>query len=513
MLSSIIQASKQRQLKRVKCHASAYVMAHSLTTSGTRRPLSFSKRNETERMSNITIREPLVFVDLETTGANFVNDRIIEIGVVEVDHEGAREWSSLVDPGRSVSSFITGLTGIDTAMVASAPRFEQLAETILKKLKGRLFIAHNARFDYGFLKHEFRRLGVDFRATNLCTVKLSRKLFPTHHRHSLDTLVERYGIETTDRHRALADARVLWDLWQRWHESMPAETIWETVDLITGRPELPPYLDPTLVDDLPEAPGAYAFYDAADELLLAKRSSNLRQQVLAHFSPTNRETALVRNTRRIEWRETAGELGARLKEIELIKPSHQVNDDLCSWQLVRHGDGDFRPRLVFSREVDFASTEDLFGLYSNRREAMHALRKLAEAHRLCHTQIGLGTGKTGEACVAFKQKACRGACVGKEPVSLHSARLMAALAKHKIHGWPYSGPVALVERDEFGMREDYHVIDFWRYVGTAQSDDALHALVEKRDGGHSADFDADIYRIVGKYLRAGKIKVIPLLRS
>ena len=463
-------------------------------------------------MNNLTIREPLVFVDLETTGANFANDRIIEIGVVEISAEGVSEWSSLVDPGRPVPPFISGLTGIDTAMVASAPRFEQLAELLMEKLKGRLFVAHNARFDYGFLKHEFKRLGIDFRATSLCTVKLSRKLFPGHHRHSLDTLVGRYDIVVADRHRALADARVLWELWQRWHEMMPAEAIWQTVDLITGRPELPPQIDPTVIDDLPEAPGAYALFGKEGELLLAKRSTNIRQQVFAHFSPAKRDTALVRDTFRIDWREAAGELGARLKEIELTSAVRRPQDELCSWRLVLHGEGDFRPVLMFAGDTDFAHTEDLFGLYQNRREAVHALRKLAEGHRLCHNQVGLGTGKEGEACIAYKQKTCRGACIGKEPVSLHSARLMAALAKYRIHPWPYPGPVVLVERDEFGMREDYHVVDAWRYLGTAHDEATLDEIVENRSGDAATAFDADIYRIVGKYLRDGKIKVMPFPR-
>lgn len=460
-------------------------------------------------MNNLTIREPLVFVDLETTGANFANDRIIEIGVVEVAADGVSEWSSLVDPGRPVPHFITGLTGIDTSMVASAPPFEQLAASLLEKLRGRLFVAHNARFDYGFLKHEFKRLGIDFRATSLCTVKLSRKLFPGHHRHSLDTLVGRYDIVVADRHRALADARVLWALWQRWHEMMPTDAIWQAVDLITGRPELPPQIDPTVLDDLPEAPGAYALFGKEGELLLAKRSTNIRQQVFAYFSPAKRDTALVRETFRIDWREAAGELGARLREIELTAAIRRPQDELCSWRLVLQGEGDFRPVLVFAGDTDFAHTEDLFGLYQNRREAVHALRKLAEAHRLCHNQVGLGTGKEGEACIAYKQKTCRGTCIGKEPVSLHSARLMTALAKHRIHPWPYSGPVALVERDEFGMREDFHVVDAWRYLGTAHDEASLHAILENR-AGTSAIFDADIYRIVGKYLREGKIRVMPL---
>jgi DNA polymerase-3 subunit epsilon len=464
---------------------------------------------------NATLREPVVFVDLETTGTNFVNDRIIEIGLVEADRDGVREWSALVDPGRPISPFITGLTGIDTAMLASAPTFAQLMPALLQKLRGRLFIAHNARFDYGFLKHEFKRNGIDFRATSLCTVKLSRALFPQHHRHNLDTLVERYGIETNDRHRALADAHILWDLWRRWHDLLPAEAIREAVERITGRPEPPPQLDPAQLDDLPEAPGAYAVFDKEGALLIAKRAANVRQQVFAHFSPTRRETPLARDAHRIEWREAAGELGARLHELELTAARRRTPEDLCSWQLIRHGDGDFRPVLVFARDVDFARAEDLYGLYRGQREAVSALRKLAEAYRLCHTFTGLGDGRAGEACIAYKQRTCRGACVGKEAVSLHSARLMAALAKHRIRPWPYPGPIALVERDEFGMREDAHVIDAWEYLGTARDEATLRSLFASaaaRQDSERPRFDADIYRIVGKYLKDGRLRVIAAAR-
>jgi DNA polymerase-3 subunit epsilon len=460
-------------------------------------------------MNPALVPEPLIFVDLETTGANFANDRIIEIGFVEVDRDGAREWSSLVDPGVPVSSFITGLTGIDTAMVAGAPRFDQLAPLVLEKLRGRLFIAHNARFDYTFLKREFHRLGIDFRASNLCTVKLSRKLFPEHHRHSLDALVARHGIVVADRHRALADARVLWDLWRHWHEVLPATAIRSAVDGIVGRPELPPQIDPALIDDLPEAPGAYAMYGEDGGVLLVKRGTNLRQQVLAHFSPANRETALARNTWRVAWREAAGELGARLGELQLSAALRKPADELCAWQLVQHEPGDFRPQLALARDLDFATAGDLYGLYNSRREAVQALRKLAEAHRLCHTQIGLGTGKPGEACVAYQQRTCRGVCVGKESAALHSARLMTALAKFKVQEWPYRGAVALVERDEFGMREDFHLLDRWHDLGTFHDQAALQEALEERV---DTLFDADIYRIVGKFLKAGKIRVIPLNR-
>ena len=458
-------------------------------------------------MSPACVTGPFIFVDLETTGANFANDRIIEIGLVEVDQHGAREWSSLVNPASPVSDFITGLTGITTEMVSAAPNFDKLAPMLLEKLNGRLFIAHNARFDYSFLKHEFKRIGINFRAPNLCTVKLSRKLFPEHHRHSLDALVTRYGIAVAGRHRALADARALWDLWQRWHELLPVDHIQKSVDTIVGRPELPPQLDSALIDDLPEAPGAYAMYDQGAALLLVKRSTNIRQQVLAHFSPANRDTALARNTWRIEWHEAAGELGARLGEFKLSAPARKALDELCTWQLVLHGENDFRPQLVYACDIDFSTASDLFGLYSNKREAVHALRKLAEVHRLCHNQLGLGTGKHGEPCVAFKQKTCRGVCVGKESVSLHSARLMTALAKFKLHAWPFSGPIALVERDEFGMHEDFHLVDCWRYLGTVHDKAALYDQLESRT---DTGFDPDVYRIINKFLKMGKIRVLPL---
>lgn len=469
--------------------------------------------------------EPLVFIDLETSGANFANDRIIEIGLIEVDGNGPREWSVLVNPETSVSSFITGLTGIDDAMLCSAPTFRQLAPALFERLRGKLLIAHNARFDYGFLKCEFKRLGVDFRAPTLCTVKLSRKLFPQHHRHNLDTLVARHGLSVAGaRHRALADARLLWDLWQSWHGQHPLETIRSVVANIVGRPQLPAQLDPDVVDDLPEAAGAYAFYGEQGRLLLLRRATNLRLQVLAHFTAAKRDTPLLRDIQRIDWREAAGDLGARLREIELARAAAQgarqapidrqsaaagkESKELCSWQLRPLAGGDCRPRLALAEDIDFAVADDLFGIYPSRHEALRSLRKLADAHRLCYKQLGLDDGAKGQACAAYRQKSCRGVCIGKETVVLHSARLLAALAKFKVKVWPYKGPLALVERDQFGMREDIHLIDRWRLIGTVHSDEALRVRLD--DGPSAQPFDPDTYRVITRFLQAGKIGIRPL---
>ncbi|HET8875746.1 MAG TPA: 3'-5' exonuclease, partial [Casimicrobiaceae bacterium] len=163
------------------------------------------------------------FVDLETTGTRPGADRITEIGIVRVDDDGAglrvTEWSSLVDPEVPIPPVIQALTGITDAMVASAPSFSRIANDVRDLLAGCVFVAHNARFDYGFLKHAFARLERAFSARVLCTVRLSRRLFPEADGHGLDALIARHAIAVTERHRALGDARAIWsfveDLYRR----------------------------------------------------------------------------------------------------------------------------------------------------------------------------------------------------------------------------------------------------------------------------------------------------------
>lgn len=158
----------------------------------------------------------IVFVDLETTGGSPAADRATEIGVIEVSADGVREWSTLVNPQTPIPPFIQKLTGITDAMVEDAPTFSMLAADLHARLSGALFVAHNAPFDHGFLRNEFERAGQLFEPRVVCTVKLSRKLFPEHARHNLDAVVQRHGIHLpeAERHRALGDARAVWAFWR-----------------------------------------------------------------------------------------------------------------------------------------------------------------------------------------------------------------------------------------------------------------------------------------------------------
>lgn len=174
--------------------------------------------------------QTLVFIDLETTGISPLQDRIIEIGLCEVEKgETVREWASLINPQKTFSPFIENLTGITNAMVAEAPTFAAVAEELLELIAGKVLVAHNARFDYGFLKNEFYRMGIAFQEQVLCTVKLSRVLFPRESRHNLDTIIHRHGLSTGNRHRALGDARVIREFFGKLSTEFPAEILHRAV--------------------------------------------------------------------------------------------------------------------------------------------------------------------------------------------------------------------------------------------------------------------------------------------
>ena len=186
------------------------------------------------------LRQPLIILDLETTGMLAAEERITEIGLIEVDNgEFVDSWSQLVNPEKSIPPFIETITGISDAMVRHAPTFAELAPALYARLQGKLLVAHNARFDYGFLRSEFERVDLAYEARVLCTVKLSRKLYPEQRRHNLDSLIQRHELSCGARHRALGDAEVLWQFLQKIQAELDAERLTAALQAQLAAP-LPP---------------------------------------------------------------------------------------------------------------------------------------------------------------------------------------------------------------------------------------------------------------------------------
>lgn len=458
----------------------------------------------------------LLFIDLETTGANPASDRITEIGIVEVTAAGVQRWSTLVNPQMPIPPFIQNLTGITDDMVCDAPTFAMLKDELLHRLEGGLFIAHNARFDYGFLRYEFRRHGMQLRREVLCTVKLSRKLFPHEIRHGLDALVERHGLIADARHRALADAELICQFWDRLQATVAQDLLLGAAQQLLQRPNLPEHLDADLLEDLPDAPGVYVFYGEQDVPLFVGKAAHLRQRVLAHFHadrPSDKDARLARELRRLAWHETPGEIGTQLLEARLRRElpddarRRERERDLCAWQLRPSVAGDLRPVLVYAWELDFGRAARLHGLFPNLQKASMALRALADEHALCPALLGLEPAPPGQPCTAYAEHRCRGACIGREPLVAHQARLEQALSALQLQPWPHAGPVALAENAPDG-RTGLHVVDNWHYLGTAWS--MTDALQRAQQAPSLPPFDSDTYRIAVRALALGKVQVRPL---
>ncbi|WP_061956955.1 3'-5' exonuclease family protein [Cupriavidus pauculus] len=457
------------------------------------------------------LSRPIVFVDLETTGPDANRDRITEIGVVEVGPHGIEEWDTLIDPQTAIPPFIQGMTGITDAMVRGQPTFASIAELLAERLQGRLFVAHNARFDYSFLKNEFRRADITFRADVLCTLRLSRSLFPSVERHGLDALIARFNLTPKGRHRALADADLLWQFWQKIHGLYTVDLVESAVKALVKHASLPAGLTETALDDVPHGPGIYLFYGDDDALLYVGKSVHLRQRIRAHFSGdhTNAtEMRLARAVRRVDWRETGGEVGALLLEAQLVKtmrPLHnqllRQSDELFAWEMV---DGLPAPLLRSNRHIDFSRHPALYGAFSSRAAAQARLRALAEEHGLCQVTLMLEqSARRGNPCFARQLHRCAGACTGEESRDAHRSRTLAALESLALQPWPFSGAVAWRESDDAG--KPWLVIEDWCYVGSAATladAERLPAVAPR--------FDLDTYKILVPRLADLKARAVAL---
>lgn len=458
---------------------------------------------------------PAVIVDLETTGSNAARDRITEVGLVELDADGSgREWSSLVNPGQSIPPHIQWLTGISNDMVAGAPRFECLAAELHRRLDGRLFIAHNARFDLGFLRNEFERCGLRFSARPLDTVRLSRTLYPEQTRHGLEALVARHGLAVRPRHRALGDALAVRDFLLTAAAERGAAAVATAVAGLRRRPSLPPYLEDNL-DEIPAVPGVYFFYGEQDSLLYVGKSKNLATRVPAHFAggdTSPRALRLAQQVRRIDWQEAAGELSALLREARLVKERQPLfnrrlrrEGRLCTLRLQPADDGLLRPEVVGGAALA-GMPGRMYGLFASPAAAREQLRELAAAHGLCLYATGLER-RSARPCPARQLRRCGGHCEGAEDATAHNRRLASALADFALKVWPWPGAVGVVEEGRVGR--EIQVVDNWCWLGTATSEEAAVALLAARP---APVFDRDTYRLlVSALLGARPPRVISLV--
>ncbi len=356
-------------------------------------------------------------VDVETTGMSPARDRITEVAVVLSDGQRITEvFSSLIDPERPVPPSITAVTGITDAMVAGAPRFFEVARQIVEMTEGRILVAHNARFDYGFLREEFARLGYRYRRELFDTVRESRRLLPGLPSYSLGALCEALGIEHRERHRAEGDARATAGL---------LHLLLKKREEIEKTEELP--LTPSLQAKIREVPGeagVYYLHDHRGEVIYIGKSNDLHRRVQSHLSgaATRRALRIRQETVDISWEVTGSELVALLLEAAEIRrhlPRHNRAQrrrsrrvGLFAWH-DEQGYLRFTLRMAGEEEIPLAT----FGTLAEGKEL---LNRLVEQHRLCQKMAGLYEG--AGSCFHYKIGQCRGACVGEENAASYNMR-------------------------------------------------------------------------------------------
>lgn len=452
--------------------------------------------------------QKIAFLDIETTGMNLRSDRIIEIGILRIENNIlTKTFHSLINPGKHIPSEIELLTGITPADIESSPTFRQIKDEILETIDGCFMAAHNVRFDYSFLKNEFRNLEIDFSPKHFCTVKLSRNLFPKYKHHNLDSLIKRYSFSCNSRHRALDDAKILWDFYQLILKKFKPEQVEKAISKITKRPSIPLKIPQDELDNLPDSPGVYIFYGQNNLPLYIGKSINIRQRVLNHFSSDHllsSDLKISQQVERIEIIKTSGELGALLKESELIK-KHQplYNRKLRQTQ-----------KLVVLKSVvksnyfniDFdlleniakGEIENILGIFKSQKQAQTFLINLAKEFSLCDKLLNLE--KSSNACFGYRLGRCKGACISKEHPAKYNLRFQEAFSNHKIRSWPFSGPIMINEPSIDGIAGEAFVVDNWTVIGKV----SYNQFVKEDYFNNEVSFDLDSYKILSNYLKFAK---------
>jgi len=459
---------------------------------------------------------PLVFVDIETNGLNHIRGRVIEIAAIRVENGRiTRQFSSLVDPETELPQFITNLTGITTNDLKGAPTFHQIADELADVIDGAVFVAHNVRFDYSFIKQEYKRLGRNFLPKQLCTVRLSRALFPEQRSHKLESLINRYNFSYSARHRAYDDAHVLWQFVQYIEQTVAVEIIAEAVSKQIRRPALPKGVDQALFKDLPTGPGVYIFEDDERRPLYVGKSINIRKRVLQHFGNDHRDTKefkIAQTVHHIRTEQTSGELSALLLESRLVKELQPLYNRqlrrVSKLVVARQTENEAGYHGVILEEAamdDITAANDILATFPRRGRAKEALEEMVKTHRLCPKLLGLE--KASSACFLYQLHKCDGACVEAEPAAQYNLRLDQAFARRRLQAWPYNGPV-LVQEDAAAENLTGIVVDQWCLLAELTQEE----YCEPKIVTHKQAFDLDTYKILQQFLsnKVRGLKVQPL---
>lgn len=451
-------------------------------------------------------------IDIETTGGQPAQDRITEIAIFI--HDGKQitdKFHTLINPQRPIPYFISNLTGITDEMVKEAPKFHEVAKEIVQFTEGKIFVAHNVRFDYSFVKKEFADLGYSYQRKTLCTVRLSRTLIPGLPSYSLGKLCKSINIDLQMRHRAIGDAEAtakLFDKLIKINESTVSGTedvVKESSDRLKNEVKaslMPPNIKKELVDSLPEKPGVYYFYNEAGDVIYVGKSINIRKRIIQHFNidyKSRKSIEFKNQIADITYELMGNELVSLLfesDEIKKLKPfyNRQQRRSVFNSGIFLSVDKDGYKRLSYEKVG--ADKIPLIAL-SNHFKSKSFLYYKVSQFNLCQKLCDLY--KSPGSCFDYQVHQCKGACVGKESPEEYNKRVDAA-----IESFTYQhASFVIVGRGREAGEKTITVVENGQYLGFGFVDETFSAktLEDFKDGIKRYIDNKDIMQIIRQHLR------------
>lgn len=364
-------------------------------------------------------------LDIETTGGQYNEEGITEIAIYKFDgHEVVDQFISLVNPEKPIQPFVVKLTGINNAMLRSAPKFYEVAKRIVEITEGCIIVAHNSQFDYRVLRTEFNRLGFNFERQSLCTVELSQKLMPEQKSHSLGKLVRALGIPMSDRHRATGDAMATVQLFKLLlAKDVEKEIIKSLIKTDTKKGIAPKLFD--LLEGIPSVTGLYYIYKENGDLIYIGKSRNIKKRLNQHFTGISRKSKKIqREAFTIKHEETGSELIALLKECQEIKINKPVYNrsqkkTVFPWSI--YAEKNAKGYICLKLQKTDGRKKEIVS-FASITDAKNALHRIAEKYSLCN-KINELESSNKENCFGYELNTCNGACLGKESPEEYNARV------------------------------------------------------------------------------------------
>ncbi|MBK9108061.1 MAG: GIY-YIG nuclease family protein [Saprospiraceae bacterium] len=379
------------------------------------------------------IHPKFAIIDIETTGGLARRDKITEIGIIVFQNgEVVDQYTSLINPERSIPPEITRITGITNEMVEDAPKFYEIAKEVILKTQDCIFVAHNVHFDYGFIKEEFHQLGFSFSLKKLCTLQLSRKIFKGLPSYSLGSLIVHFSIEVEARHRAMDDCKATLALFKEILQAQgnAISDLPKLIPKFIKDQKLPAQLAEDTLAKLPERPGIYRMLDQDLLPVYIGKSKSIKDRIIQHFNESSPKVQkMLAKVHFIDHELTGNELMASLLEAQLIK-FHQpeINRALRkkthAFLLTKLKNPIGYNRFKITEAIWLDPNEEILNHYPTIQAAKQQVDYLIMQYNLCHL---VDSGKTNhQACLAFQMQQCLGACIGKESIESYNERFAEA---------------------------------------------------------------------------------------